>query len=82
MPDKYLRDWKQIENKSNFVQLAMDQQVGIMQWAMMRERLKYPANPVPTEAQIADFNKVFPLDPLTKTRKKWQENLAKPRELW
>lgn len=64
--------YEQIENKSAFFQLALRNAPGIMAWAILKQSKpeRYNDDRVkPLEQVIGDFNKAFPLDPLTAKRK-------------
>lgn len=91
VPERYLRTLDDIENNSRFFQLALEQCVGIMAWALLKDR--QPEKYYDTEKYedlIDPFNAKYPLDPLTKKRKdieriKRENSTNSPRsnrELW
>jgi len=79
--------WEQLENRSGFVRMALQDAVGIMTWAILKkqEPEKYKVQERPIEEVTKEFNQEFPVDQLTAKRlgkEKWQENSAKKPELW
>lgn len=76
--------WASLENRSKFLQLALDQAAGVMAWGILQERdpNKYELNEQPTTDELEEFNEAFPLNELTKTRTKPSENSAKKPEIW
>lgn len=72
IPKRYLKDWHELENKSAFVQLCLDDMVGIMAWAILKksdpEKYTRPIDKNPPPNLTQDFNKAYPLDSLTKKR--------------
>lgn len=90
IPEAQLKLWEGIENKSGFVQIALNDAVGIMTWAILKkeepEKYKRPADQIPIQDVLPKFNKAYPLDPLTAKRlgkeTKWPENSPKKQELW
>lgn len=84
IPPAQLKMAKEIENFSKFVQIAVDQAIDIMAWAMLKEYdpKKYHINH-DDDKVLSEFNQKYPLDPLTAKRmKKWRKNSPKPPELW
>lgn len=87
IPAKLLATWDDIDNKSNFIQIALEDAVGIMTWAIMRENNpeKFHKNDKPIETVLPEFNKKFPLDPLTANRlgkESWPKTSQSEQELW
>ena len=78
--------YNMLENKSKFLQIALDDAIGIMTWALMREKHpeQYKANVKPVDEVVPEFNARFPIDRLSASRKdvSWPENSAKNPELW
>lgn len=71
LPEKQLKVWDQIENKSSFVQAALDDAAGIMAFAVLK-RERALQERISVDDIIGEYNEKFPLDPLTKQRlKKW-----------
>lgn len=71
LPDKQLKTWNMIENKSAFVQQALDDAAGIMAYAVLK-RERALEERITIDDIIGQYNETFPLDPLTKQRlKKW-----------
>lgn len=85
IPERHLALWDELENKSQFVQIALDDATGLMAFAIIKEA-KGIVRPKPTQEQIGEFNEKFPLDPLTAKRlgkeKQWPKNSPKKPELW
>lgn len=80
MPERSLKILDQIENKSNFFQLALEQAAGIMALAIIKEEKKLVQNP-PTTEVIQEFNTKYPLDPLTAKRidtNQWPKTNSRP----
>lgn len=88
LPHRQHKIWHQIENKSKFIQLCLDDAAGIMAWQIYKEKERLKVTEKPLESVIEEYNKTFPLDPLTKKRLKkepeeeWPKNSPKKRELW
>lgn len=79
--------WEQLENRSGFVRMALEDAVGIMTWAILRKQdpEKYHVKEKPLEEVIDDYNEQFPLDPLTAKREgkeTWPKNSPSKPELW
>lgn len=78
--------WKELRNKSAFVNLALEQAAGIMAWDMLKRQApeKYQDTNPPMEELIDDYNQLHPLDRLTQARKdkQWPKNSATSPELW
>lgn len=69
IPERQLKLWSEIENHSKFVQIALDQAVGVMTWGLLKDKrpdLYYETRK--TEEVIEPYNKAFPVDPLTQKR--------------
>lgn len=71
--------WKEIENKSNFLQLCLDNASDIMAWGILRDidPKKYKITHKQSDEEImTEFNKKNPTNELTAKRqhKKWQKN--------
>lgn len=85
IPEKHLKLWDQLENKSKFVSLCLEEAIGIMTFYNLKklepgkyDRVKQP----PLEEVLPEFNANYPLDELTKKRKKCHENSPPKPELW
>jgi len=72
IPKQYRKTWDSIENRSQFIQLCLDDCIGIMTWAILKksdpEKYTRPIDKNPPPNLTDDFNKEFPLDPMTKKR--------------
>lgn len=84
LPPKQAKIAKEIDNLSNFVQIALDNAADIMAWAILSE---YDPKKYNTGRKLEDvvdeFNAKNPPNPLTQKRnKKWPKNSPKQRELW
>ncbi len=89
-----LKMYRSLENRSRFFQTALREAVGVMQWAVMKERKPdtYYDTILPDTPQfenlLTQYNQAFPLDPLTKARQKkkedaeWLKNSQNKPELW
>jgi hypothetical protein len=64
VPERHLKILADIENKSQFFQMAILQAAGIMAIDII-ERERNITHPLPTPEAIAEWNKNHPLDPLT-----------------
>jgi len=73
LPDYHDNIAKDIDNLSQFFQLALEQAAGIMALDIIK-REKGLQQPLPTPEQTAEWNKNHPLDPLTAKRKKQWPN--------
>lgn len=93
IPKRYRKSWDELENKSAFVQLCLDDMIGIMMWAILKKEdpekyhRKTDDNPPPHLTE--NFNKAYPLDPMTKKRMQkgkkqtWPQTPSPNRqELW
>lgn len=69
MPERHLAILNQIENKSQFFQMAVEQAAGIMALDIIKKEKQLQQKP-PTPEQVAEWNKNHPLDPLTAKRTK------------
>jgi hypothetical protein len=67
IPERHLKTLNQIDNKSQFFQMAIEQAAGIMGLDIIK-REKGLKQPGPTPEQIEIWNKNHPLDPLTARR--------------
>lgn len=88
---RHLQLWQDIENKSGFVNLSLDEAIGIMEFAILKKMNpeKYHIDRPPAEQIVPKFNEEFPLDELTakrlgKTKEKqtWPSNSQSVPELW
>lgn len=85
---RHVKLYEEIENKSGFFNLALDDAVGIMTMALLRKAdpEKYTIKTKKPADYLPEFNQEFPLDELTKKRlgknKKWPENSPPTREAW
>lgn len=82
-----LEVWEQLENRSAFVRMALQDAVGIMTWAILKQKEpeKYKIKERPIEEVVEEFNDTFPTDPLTAKRlgrETWQKNSPNKPELW
>lgn len=91
LPEVALKVYDQLENKSAFLQLALKDAVGIMQWAIMKERepQTYKDTDVKFEDIIGPYNEAFPVDELTEKRNNARayardkaKNTGPDSELW
>lgn len=75
LPPKQLKVAVQIDNLSNFFQMALDIAPDIMAWAMLREHDPKKYHQIHKMEEVKDeYNKKYPLDPRTAKRLgKWQE---------
>jgi hypothetical protein len=75
------RTWDEIENKSAFLQLCIDNAVDIMAWDILKkadpEQYDIPQEK-PYEEIVEEFNAKHPLDPLTAKRLGKNTNGPKP----
>ena len=81
--------WRDLENNSAFVQLCLDNAVDIMTWAILKKErpdlYKGTGDGKTPEEVIPQFNKYYPLDPLTAKRigkETWPQNSPSKQELW
>lgn len=78
--------WKELANKSEFINLALQQAVGLMTWAILQEKdpKKYYIKRPPLSEVIDSYNDLPPVKRLTPGRKsaEWHKNSAKKPELW
>lgn len=85
--ERHLEIWKTLENKSEFVQLCLDNAVDIMTWDILKKEdpeTFHIDNP-PLEEVVPLYNAKHPLNPLTANRlgkETWPKNSAKPQENW
>jgi hypothetical protein len=82
--EKQLKRAEEIDNFSAFVQIAVDNAVDIMAWAILKGYDPKKFNvPRDTEKVIAEFNEKYPQDELTQKRNgTWRKSSAKKPELW
>lgn len=76
--DRHFKLWKEIENKSNFIQICLDNATDIMAWAILKDvdPKKYKVEHDKTPEEITEeFNKKYPPNELTAKRlkKTWKE---------
>lgn len=83
LPEKQLKTAVQIDNLSNFFQIALDMAPDIMAWAMLKDLdPKYNTNKQ-LEDVIDDFNAKYPQNELTQKRNgTWPKNSPNKQELW
>lgn len=82
-PRRQKKILKEIENKSQFFQLALDDAAGLMSWALIKKQQKLKEPDKLTPELIAEYNDAFPVDELTaKRQNKWPRNSPKKPELW
>lgn len=84
IPERQLKTAVQIENLSNFLQIALDIAPDIMAWAILRDvdPKKYNTGRQ-LEDVLDDFNKKYPQNELTQKRQgTWPNNSPKKPELW
>lgn len=85
IPERQMKTAAQIDNLSNFFQIALDNAADIMAWAILKG---YDPKTYNTGRKVEDvidtFNKKYPLDPLTQKReqKNWPKNSQNRQELW
>lgn len=74
--------WELIENRSLFVQIALDQAAGIMAWAIMKKEHGYrePAATPKLQEILPEYNHTYPLDELTEKRLKQKNGTGIIRE--
>jgi len=69
VPGEQLKEAEQIENVSRFFQICLDNAGDIMTWAILRSIEPQKYHPLHEfDDVIDDFNKKYPLDPLTAKR--------------
>ena len=84
LPEYHDNIAKDIDNLSQFVQMALEQAAGIMALDIIKQE-KGLKQPLPTPEQYERWNKDHPLNPLTaKREKKWPNTQTSPKkpELW
>lgn len=84
IPEKQLKTAVQIENLSNFIQIALDNAADIMAWAILRnaDPKVYKENHK-LEDVIEPFNEKYPQNELTQKRTaEWPKNSPQKPELW
>lgn len=84
IPDSQMKTAVQIDNLSNFFQLALDQAADIMAWAILKDK---DAEKYDTGRKIEDvkeeYNEKYPQNELTQKRNgTWHKNSQSERELW
>lgn len=89
MRPRNFKMWDEIENKSAFLQLCIDNAIDIMAWDILKKmdaKTYHVEHKQPVEEILADFNKNHPLDPLTAKRKgkstEWLKSSPNEQELW
>lgn len=78
IPDRQMQRAKDIDNLSNFIQIALDNAIDIMTWALLKkyDPKKYNIVRQETDEEIFDeFNKNYPTNELTAKRlnKEWHK---------
>lgn len=76
--ERHAKLWKELENKSNFIQICLDNATDIMAWAILKDvdPKKYKVHHDKSSEQIQkEFNEKYPPDKLTAKRlkKPWKE---------
>lgn len=84
IPDRQMKVAAQIDNLSNFFQIALDNAADIMAWAILHD---YDPKTYSTGRKLEDvsdeFNKKYPQNELTQKRtQKWPKPSPKTPELW
>ena len=84
---RHVKLYKEIENKTGFVNMALDDAVGVMTMALLRaENPEKFTIKKKVEDYLPEFNEKFPLDPLTAKRlgktKTCPENSPPTHEAW
>jgi len=70
VPARLIETIEELDNKSKFLQIALDQCIGIMQFDIMKKRLpEVYKEPKEVEGEKELYNQLNPLDDLTKKRK-------------
>lgn len=84
LPPRHLEVAAQIENLSNFVQLALDNAADIMAWAILRDvNPKMYNTGREVEDVVEEFNEKFPkVDKFGKREEVWRKSYQNKRELW
>ena len=83
LPEKHLKIADDIENLSQFVQIALEQAAGIMAVDIIKQE-KGLKQPLPTQEQYDRWNQDHPQNPLTQKREnKCSTPTSAPKpELW
>jgi hypothetical protein len=84
LPDRHDKIADQIDNLSQFVQIALDQAASIMAFDIIKREKGLTQEP-PTQEQIDQWNKDHPQNPLTQKRENTEcstPNSAPKQELW
>lgn len=84
IPEKQLKVAVQIDNLSNFIQIALDIAPDIMAWAILRDvdPKKYDTGRELKDV-VEQFNEKYPQNELTQKRNgQWPANSPKKQELW
>lgn len=81
LPKHSLKIAKQIDNLSEFIQLALDQAAGIMAFDIIQREKNLPKHKPPTPDALQRFNEDHPLDPLTAKRLGKQKNGIAPKAI-
>lgn len=88
LPKHSLKIAKDIDNLSEFFQMALDQAAAIMAFDIIKQEKGIVDKRVPTQEQLDRWNSDHPLDPLTAKRlgkqKQWPNTPNSPpkQELW
>lgn len=79
IPGKQMETAVQIDNLSKFFQICLDNAADIMAWAILNNVDPEKYKPFKElDDVVDDFNRRYPLDPLTQKRlKKWPKNSPK-----
>lgn len=84
IPERQMEMAKNIENLSNFFQIALDAHIDIMAWAIMKkyDPKKYNIE-YDDEKVLTEFNEQYPANPGVRARKdKWHKNSQKTQDPW
>ena len=84
IPSHQMKTAAQIDNLSNFFQIALDNAADIMAWAILRDVQPQKYNTGrKVEAVIDEFNEKYPQNELTQKRQgTWRKNSPSKQELW
>jgi hypothetical protein len=85
--ERHLKIWNDLENKSEFVQLCLENAVDIMTWDILKKEdpETFHIEQPPIEEVIPHYNDKHPLNKLTAQRlgkETWPKNSVKPQENW
>jgi hypothetical protein len=70
LPPESVKIAKQIDNLSEFIQLALDQAASIMAFDIIKKHKGIESQPPPTQDAVDQWNRDHPLNPLTQRRMK------------